>query len=200
MSGRSTRHRLDDIPSAATPPRHARPSAVVARIRALRPSRRAVVRALVVGAAAAALVPIDWYLSRRAAAAPGDREPADDTSEHKRCAPRSYDEEENNWPAEGPAVCYGGWRRGHHPCEDGFHLEGSHRWEDEELESTRLTTNCHGRNAWRWNGYRCSDAITDAVYPDGTTYSGLTIAACVLPSEGESSNSGAARPPSLLGS
>lgn len=171
--------RFDDIPSAAAPPSGARPSTIVARIRAIRPARRTVLRALVIGAAAAALVPIDWYLSRRAVAAPEDGEPRD-TSEHLQCAPRRYDVEANNWPADGPAVCYGGWRRGHYPCADGFHLEGRHEWEGEELESTRLTTNCHGRNAWRWNGYRCSDAVTDVVFPDGTTYHALTIAACAL--------------------
>jgi hypothetical protein len=174
--------RFDDIPSAATPPEGARPSAVVARIRSLRPSRRTVLRALVVGAAAAALVPFDWYLSRRADAAPADPEP-DDKSEHLQCAPKRYDEEANNWPSGGPAVCYGGWRRGTYPCSDGYHVEGRHSYDGEELESTRLTTNCHGKNAWRWNGYRCSDAVTDATYPDGTTYHGVTIAACKLPEQ-----------------
>ena len=190
--------RLDDIPRAGTPSPGARPSAVVARIRAIRPSRRAVLRALVIGAAAAALVPLDWYLGRRAAAAPDDREP-DDMSEHLGCAPRRYDEEPNNWPAAGPAVCYGGWRRGRYPCEDGFHLEGHHEWDGEELESTRLTTDCHGRNAWRWNGYRCSDAITNVVYPDGTTYHGLTIAACRLSDDEGGSDHDEAGEPALFG-
>ena len=49
-----------------------------------------------------------------------------------------------------------------------------------EYDSTRLTTNCHGRNAWRWKGFRCSDAITTAMYDDGTEYTGITIAACAL--------------------
>jgi hypothetical protein len=186
--------RLDEIPSAAGPPPAARPSAVVARIRAIRPSRRAVLRALVIGASAAALVPFDWYLSRRAAAAPAAGG-ADDTSEHLQCAPRRYDEEANNWPATGPAVCYGGWRRGRYPCAGGFHLEGKHTSDGEELESTRLTTNCHGRNAWRWNGYRCSDAITDVTFADGTTYHGVTIAACRLPE-----HEAAERQPGLIGS
>ena len=52
-----------------------------------------------------------------------------------------------------------------------------------EYESTRLTTNCHGRNAWRWNGHRCSDAITTAVFDDGSEYTGVTIAACALTSQ-----------------
>ncbi|GAA1281052.1 hypothetical protein GCM10009609_51410 [Pseudonocardia aurantiaca] len=173
--------RFDDIPSAATPPPGARPSPAVARIRALRPSRRTVLRALVIGAAAAALVPLDWYLSRGASAAP-DRNP-EDSSEHRQCTPRHYDEEANNWPATGPAVCYGGWRRGNNPCENGYHIEGRYQLDDEDVESTRLTTNCHGKNAWRWNGYRCSDAITDVTFSDGTTYHGLTIAACRLPAD-----------------
>jgi hypothetical protein len=172
--------RFDDIPSAAAPPPGARPSPVVARIRAMRPSRRTVLRALVIGAAAAALVPLDWYLSRNASAAP-DARMRDDKSEHQQCAPRKYDEEANNWPAAGPAVCYGGWRRGNNPCSDAYHIEGRYKIDGENLESTRLTTNCHGKNAWRWNGYRCSDAVTDAVFPDGTTYHGVTIAACRLP-------------------
>lgn len=175
---------FDDIPSAATPPSGAAPSAVVARIRAIRPSRRAVLRALVIGAAAAALVPFDWYLSRRAAAAPAEGEQPDNRSEHLECAPRHYDEEDNNWPSDGLAVCYGGWRRGGYPCSDGYHLEGRHEHDGEQLESTRLATNCHGRNAWRWNGYRCSDAITDVTYSDGTTYHGVTIAVCRLPERG----------------
>ena len=49
-----------------------------------------------------------------------------------------------------------------------------------EYDSTRLTTNCHGRNAWRWNGHRCSDALTVAVFDDGSEYTGVTIAACAL--------------------
>jgi hypothetical protein len=186
--------RFDEIPSAAAPSPGAVPSAVVARIRAIRPSRRAVLRALVVGAAAAALVPVDWYLSRRAAAAPAVREESDDMTEHLECAPRRYDEEANNWPAGGPAVCYGGWRRGRYPCADGYHREGRHERDGERLESTRLTTDCHGRNAWRWNGHRCSDAITDVTFADGTTYHGVTIAACRLP-EGEARE----REPGLLG-
>lgn len=38
--------RLDDIPRTSAPPPGAAPSAVVARLRAIRPSRRAVLRAL----------------------------------------------------------------------------------------------------------------------------------------------------------
>lgn len=166
---------LDEIPTAFAPPRGARPSAVVARIRAMRPSRRAVLRGLVIGAAATALVPIDWFLARREAAAAPE---GDSRSEHLTCAPADYAEEANNWPAGGPAVCYGGFRRGPYPCSDGFHREGSYAAYGESYESTRLTTNCHGKNAWRWNGYRCSDAITVTTFSDGTEYNGLTIAAC----------------------
>jgi hypothetical protein len=170
--------RLDDIPCTSTPPPDALPSAVVARLRTIRPSRRAVLRGLVIGTAAAALVPLDWYLDRRtAAAAPG----SSNRAEHRGCVPEDYTEEANNWPSGGPAVCFGGWRRGRYPCASGFHLEGSHERNGEQLESTRLATNCGGKNAWRWKGYRCSDAVTEAVFPDGSTYTGITIAACRLP-------------------
>ena len=174
---------LHEIPTASAPPADARPSPVVARIRALRPSRRMVLRGLVVGATAAALVPLDWLLDRREAAAarPG-RERA--MSEHQGCEPADYDVEANNWPAAGPAVCYGGWRRGSVPCQDGYHREGSYERGAEQLESTRLATNCEGRNAWRWRGHRCSDAVTDVTFEDGEVYHGLTIAACALPEQG----------------
>jgi hypothetical protein len=169
---------LDDIPRTSAPPPDALPSAVVARLRKIRPSRRTVLRGLVIGAAAAALVPLDWYLDRRtAAAAPA---PANRT-EHLTCAPASYEEEANNWPFDGPAVCYGGWRRGSYPCANGYHREGSYEIEGEQIESTRLATECEGKNAWRWKGYRCSDAITDVVFADGETYRGITISACRLP-------------------
>lgn len=171
--------RLDEIPTAFEAPADARPSEMVARIRSIRPSRRAVLRGLMIGAAATALVPLDWYLSRREAAAQ-DAGTEDDRSEHLKCTPESYAEEENNWPASGPAVCYGGWRRGSYPCSDGYHREGTYESHGDTYESTRLTTNCHGRNAWRWNGYRCSDATTRATFADGTTYHGTTIAACDL--------------------
>jgi hypothetical protein len=170
--------RLDDIPRTSGPPPGALPSPVVARLRAIRPSRRTVLRGLVIGAAAAALMPLDWYLDRRAAAAVPT---SANRAEHHGCAPATYDEEPNNWPFEGPAVCFGGWRRGSYPCANGFHREGSHERDGEQLESTRLATECEGKNAWRWKGYRCSDAFTDVVFADGTTYSGITIAACRLP-------------------
>lgn len=168
--------RLDEIPTAFAPPAGARPSEVVARIRTVRPSRRTVLRGLVIGAAAAALVPLDWYLSWRGAAA----QESDDRSEYQGCAPESYDEEADNWPAAGAATCYGGWRRGSYPCSGGYHREGDFTDDGETLYSTRLTTGCHGRNAWRWNGYRCSDAMTTATFDDGTEYNGVTIAACQL--------------------
>jgi hypothetical protein len=170
--------RLDDIPRTSAPPPDALPSVVVARLRKIRPSRRTVLRGLVIGAAAAALVPLDWYLDRRTAAAV----PAStNRTEHLTCAPASYEEEANNWPFDGPAVCYGGWRRGSYPCADGYHREGSYEIEGEQIESTRLATECEGKNAWRWKGYRCSDAITDVVFADGETYRGITISACRLP-------------------
>ncbi|MDN5931847.1 MAG: hypothetical protein L0I24_12430 [Pseudonocardia sp.] len=173
--------RLDEIPTAFEPPVDARPSAVVARIRAIRPSRRTVLRGLVIGAAAAALVPLDWYLARREAAAAEPRTDGDDKSEHMDCAPASYREEANNWPSTGPAVCYGGFRRGGFPCSDGYHREGSYNDGPDAFESTRVTQSCNGRNAWRWNGYRCSDAITNVVFADGTEYRGISIAACTVP-------------------
>ena len=171
--------RLDDIPTAFAPPVQARPSAVVARIRAIRPSRRAVLRGLVIGAAAAALVPLDWYLSRRQASAAPKED--DDKSEHLGCVPESYDEEANNWPEDGTALCYGGWRRGSYPCSEGYHREGTYEIDGDSYESTRLTTSCHGKNGWRWRGHRCSDAVTEVSYPDGNSYRAVTIAACQLP-------------------
>lgn len=173
---------LHDIPTASTPPADPRPSPVVARIRAIRPSRRMVLRGLVVGATAAALVPLDWLLDRREAAARPGRDRA--TSEHQSCEPADYEVEANNWPRGGAAVCYGGWRRGSIPCEGGYHREGWYERGGEQLESTRLATNCEGRNAWRWRGHRCSDAVTDVTFEDGEVYTGLTIAACALPERG----------------
>jgi hypothetical protein len=173
---------LDDIPTASVPPSSPRPSPMVARIRSVRPSRRTVLRGLVVGATAAVLVPIDWLLDRReAAAAVPARGRA--MSEHRNCAPTDYDVETNNWPNDGPAVCYGGWRRGSFPCEDGYHREGRYERGNEQVESTRLATNCEGRNAWRWKGHRCSDAITEVMFEDGEYYTGVTIAACALPEQ-----------------
>jgi len=166
---------IDDIPTTSAPPDRPRPSAVVAALRGYRPSRRTVLRALVLGVAATALVPLDWYLIRRQAAAePSDR------SEYGTCKPAQYDQEANNWWEGGEAVCYGGWRRGSYPCEGGYHREGKFSTRGVEYESTRLTTNCHGRNAWRWKGFRCSDAVTTAVFEDGSEYTGVTIAACAL--------------------
>ncbi|GAA3240959.1 hypothetical protein GCM10017691_43630 [Pseudonocardia petroleophila] len=173
--------RLDEIPTAAQPPAGATPSAVVARIRAVRPGRRTVLRGLIIAAAAAALVPLDWYLVRREAAAAQPSTEGDDRSEHLGCKPESYREEADNWPSTGTALCYGGWRRGGFPCSDGYHREGSYKDGPDAFESTRVTQSCHGRNAWRWNGHRCSDATTSVVYADGTEYRGITIAACPVP-------------------
>ena len=184
---------LDEIPTTSAPSAQARPSAVVARIRAIRPSRRTVLRGLVIGAAAAALVPLDWYLSRREAAAQDDddEDEDDDRSEHRSCTPESYEEESNNWPEDGAAICYGGWRRGSYPCSRGFHREGSYESGGDYYESTRLTTSCEGKNGWRWHGYRCSDAVTEVYYDDGDSYRGVTIAACELPEESEAEPLGA---------
>ena len=166
---------LDRIPTTTAPPPQARPSAVVAHLRGYRPNRRTVLRALVLGAAAATLVPLDWALSRReAGAAPSNK------AEYGTCKPAVYDQEANNWWEGGEAVCYGGWKRGSYPCADGYHREGVYSDRGVEYHSTRLTTNCHGRNAWRWKGYRCSDAVTTATFEDGSEYTGVTIAACTL--------------------
>ncbi|MBW0114355.1 hypothetical protein [Pseudonocardia abyssalis] len=185
--------RLDEIPTAAQPPVGATPSAVVAHIRSVRPSRRTVLRGLVIAAAAAALVPLDWYLARREAAAAQPSTEGDDMSEHMGCKPESYREEADNWPSTGTALCYGGWRRGGFPCSDGYHREGSYKDGPDAFESTRVTQSCHGRNAWRWNGYRCSDATTSVVYADGTEYRGITIAACPVPA-GSPANTPAPEP------
>jgi hypothetical protein len=168
---------LTEIPAAFERPADATPSPVVASIRAIRPSRRAVLRALVVSATTAALVPLDWFLSLGQATAKGR---LSDRSESMTCEPASYDEEAPNWPRGGPAVCYGGWKRGSFPCSNGFHREGRYSGDGVEYESVRLATNCEGKTAWRWNGYRCSDATTNATYPDGEEYYGITIAACAI--------------------
>jgi hypothetical protein len=127
---------LESIPTVEVPPPHARPSSVVARLRGYRPDRRTVLRALVIGAAAATLVPLDWYLTKReASAAPANK------SEYGTCKPAQYDQEANNWPASGEAVCYGGWKRGSFPCDGGYHREGTYTDQGTEYRSTRLTTN-----------------------------------------------------------
>jgi hypothetical protein len=167
---------LEAIPTTSEAPAQARPSAVVARLRGYRPNRRTVLRALFVGAAAATLVPFDWYFTRREASAAA----AGNKSEYGTCKPASYDEEANNWHEGGEAVCYGGWKRGSFPCDAGYHREGTYSDAGVDYESTRLATNCHGRNAWRWKSYRCSDAVTTGTFPDGSDYTGVTIAACTL--------------------
>jgi len=185
--------RLEDIPTTVDAPDHARPSTVVAHLRSLRPSRRVILRGMLVSAAAAALVPFDWFLARRAMALPLQEQAVDDSrAEYTSCEPADYDEEKNNWWAGGAAVCYGGWRRGSFPCSGGFHREGSYAARDETYVSTRMTNSCHGRHAWRWHGHRCSDAMTTATFDDGTEYSGVTIAACAIGDGGivESDSSG----------
>ncbi|MGI5129173.1 hypothetical protein ACQEVB_20375 [Pseudonocardia sp. CA-107938] len=168
--------RIDDIPSAAEPPPDARPSSVVARIRDLRPSRRTVLKGLFVAAAAASLVPLDWYLARRQAHAAGDGP----RTEFMECEEGGYDEERNNWPSGGSPMCIGGFRRGSFPCKGGWHREGEFRDDDDTatVTSTRAATNCHGRNAWRWKSVRCSDAMTTISWDDGDEYTGKTIAVC----------------------
>ncbi|MDN5860216.1 MAG: hypothetical protein L0H84_16520 [Pseudonocardia sp.] len=178
--------KLSDIPSATEPTADARPSEIVARIRDLRPSRRTVLKGLFVAAAAAALVPLDWYLARRQAHA--DDGPR---SEFMECEDGGYDEERNNWPEGGQAMCVGGFRRGSFPCSDGWHREGEYTVDgddsgddsgDEQIVSTRHATNCNGRNAWRWKSVRCSDALTTVYWDDGDEYTGVTIAVCSVES------------------
>lgn len=181
--------RLHDIPTTGAPPAEARPSEIVALIRSYRPNRRAVLRGLIIAATASVLVPMDWWLTRRAAAAADDGSGGGgggSTSEYGSCMPESYDEEANNWFAGGTAVCYGGWRRGSYPCSGGYHREGSFSdsGSGESYNSTRLAANCHGRNGWRWHGYRCSDGYTTVTFADGSEYDGVTIAACALPGGG----------------
>lgn len=169
-----------DIPSAIEPPADARPSEIVARIRDLRPSRRTVLKGLFIAAAAATLVPLDWYLARRQAhAADGPR------TEYMECEKGGYDEERNNWPKGGTAMCIGGFRRGSFPCSKGWHREGDFTDPDDDgaqITSTRHATNCHGRNAWRWKSVRCSDALTSISWDDGDEYTGMTIAVCKVAS------------------
>ncbi len=167
---------LDDIPLTSSPAAQAEPSPVVGWIRAHRPSRRTIIKGLLVAAAAATPVPLDWLLTRRAAAAAGP------TGEYGDCAPTNYDEQRSNWwQEESPgAICYGGWRRGGLPCENGYHREGRFDSRGETYTSTRMTVTCEGRNAWRWQGYRCSDALTETTFDDGDVYEGITISACQL--------------------
>jgi hypothetical protein len=166
---------LTDIPSTDVAGEDATPSPIVARIRQVRPSRRTVLKGLLVAAAAAALVPLDWVLTRRPAS-------AGPTSEFSSCQPRSYQKEANNWWKEDSpgAICWGGWRRGSFPCVEGFHREGTYKGRGETYTSTRMSNECGGKNAWRWNGYRCSDALTETVFDDGDTYKALTISGCAL--------------------
>lgn len=180
MTPRPVEGGLSAIPIAGEPPADAVPSPIVAHLRSTRPSRRTMVRGLLLAAAAAALVPLDWFLTRRAAAAAEPRTDGDDRSEHLGCAPESYREEANNWPESDLAVCYGGWRRGTYPCSEGYHREGSYTDGEDSFESTRVTQSCHGKNAWRWKGYRCSDAMTTVTFADGTDYSAISIASCAL--------------------
>ena len=91
------RERSSDIPSAAT--RRRTPG----RARSSRGSGTCgrpagwCCAGCIVAAAAAALVPLDWYLSRRARAADDGRR-----TEYIECAKGSYDAEPNNWPAAAP--------------------------------------------------------------------------------------------------
>ncbi|MBY8871117.1 hypothetical protein K7640_04565 [Micromonospora sp. PLK6-60] len=167
---------LNLIPSADTAPAGAAPSTLVAALRSASPPRRLIFKGLLASAMASALVPLDWFIERRAARAAGP------TSEFTSCSPSSYTEQAANWWS-GPAICYGGWRRGSYPCASGYHFEGFRSYSDEGYTSNRVTT-CGGRNAWRWTysgrSYRCSDANTTCVWNSGERYTALTIAQCGL--------------------
>ncbi len=82
---------LDDIPLTSSPDEQARPSAVVARIRAYQPSRRTIIKGMLMAAAAAALVPIDWLLTRRPALAAG---PTSEYGDSREPSPRDEPSEE----------------------------------------------------------------------------------------------------------
>ncbi|GAA0934277.1 hypothetical protein [Nonomuraea longicatena] len=175
--------RLDLIPSANDAPEEFAPSRVRASITTLTPRRRTMLKGMLVAASTAALAPLDWALSKRAAWAAGP------TSEWTRSNCRDayssgYGEQRNNWWVGGPAACFGGWRMGSYPCNSNKrHFEGWRGYHDEGYTSNRITT-CVGRNAWRWtasgNVYRCSDANTMVVWNSGERYTALTISACRL--------------------
>lgn len=169
--------RLDLIPSITERPLDAVPTQL--RIKGDRPARRTVLRALTVGALAATLVPFDWVLARRSAAAGG---PATEWS--TRCD-TDYTPWSNNWPSGGWAACYGGRRVGKYGCNsyewhrEGYYTVGSYRYYSARVES------CDARNAWRWSAggyrFRCSDATTTSYTDHGNVdWTGLTVARCVL--------------------
>ncbi|WP_214413093.1 hypothetical protein [Sphaerisporangium fuscum] len=180
---------LDSIPSMDRPPAGAAPSRVRELITVMPVSRRGLLKGLAISAMTAALVPFDWFVSRRAAHAVGP------TSEWtgadcKDSYPGGYEQERANWWA-GPAVCYGGWRIGSYPCNtNNRHFEGErvHKNGEEVYKAYRIDTACgegdKTRNAWRWTYgggvYRCSDAWTKVTWADGTYHSDLTVAMCKL--------------------
>jgi hypothetical protein len=150
------------------------------------PSRRNILRGLVVAAAAAVLVPFNWVWSRRSAkAGPTSEYTASNCSD---AYPNGYAEVANNWWSDGPAACFGGWRMGSYPCAGGYHFEGFRSYSDEGYTSNRIDTGCgpagRKRNAWRWTAggglYRCSDAWTRTVWNSGESKTDLTVAACRL--------------------
>ncbi|MEU5670076.1 hypothetical protein ACGF3C_23915 [Micromonospora sp. NPDC047762] len=120
---------------------------------------------------ASTLVPLDWAINKRAAF-------AGPTSEHTSC-PWDYTPSSANWWS-GTGQCTGGWRRGSWPCASKYHFEGFRSYSDEGYTSNRVTTYCSSRNAWRWNGYRCSDAMTTTVWNSGERHYDLTIAQCAV--------------------
>lgn len=175
--------RLDQIPSLHDKPEEFTPSQVRSSIANMPAARRTVLKGMLVAAGAAALVPLDWALSRRAARAAGPT--SEWTASNCRDGyPNGYGEGSNNWWVDGKKVCFGGWRMGSYPCNSNKrHFEGWRGYHDEGYTSNRVTT-CANRNAWRWTSggglYRCSDARTTTVWNDGQRYTALTIAMCRL--------------------
>ncbi|MBG0831090.1 hypothetical protein HS041_25345 [Planomonospora sp. ID67723] len=181
--------RFDSIPSMEVAPEGAAPSRVRTLIADLPVQRRTVMKGLAVSAMAAALVPLDWALSRRAARAAGPTSIWSESSCENSYS-GGYGEGRNNWWGDGRAVCFGGWRMGSYPCNGSDrHFEGSrtHRpgaSDQEKYTNVARTTTCSGKNAWKWRSggrqYACSDAYTTVTWRDGTHYRGLTIAMCTL--------------------
>lgn len=172
--------RFDLIPSLTERPADAAPTQL--RVDGEPPARRTVLRALTLGALTATLVPFDWVLAKRSAAAGGP------TTEHTTCTPidPDYDAQANNWPGGGVAACIGGRRRGKHGCSSAdYHRQGYYTAGGFRYSSYRTDDYCAGRNAWRWRTgsyyFRCSDAITTAYTDHGNVdWRGLTVARCSL--------------------
>ena len=180
--------RVELIPALDEPPGDHFAASRIGSIIADPPTRRrTVLRIMIAGALASTLVPFEWIVSRTKAFAVGP------TSEFTGGScnppyPNGYTEQANNWWSSGTARCFGGWRRGSYPCNNGsygFHFEGSRYYSDEGYTSYRIASACGSssagyKNAWRWSSgtYRCSDATTTTVWNSGERYTDLTVAMC----------------------